>query len=116
MSCSAFRNKRGKDLTKAMLIEKIEHMTTLLIYMEKALTEWEIWHRLLPLQKEGLSATEYEHVVKDGPIFEDDTVLKIMQSIRQGVPEFKPVSEEEKKEQDRPALFDGSGNIIEKKK
>ena len=38
-----------------------------------------------------------------------------MQSIRQGVPEFKPVSEEEKKEQDRPALFDGSGNIIEKK-
>lgn len=114
MSFSAFRKRKAKDLTKKMLIEKIEEMSVLMSYMEQALIEWDVWHKLLPMQKEGLSDREYQCVIEDGPIFQDETVSKIMQSIRENVPDMTPPSEEEKAEQDRPALFDGSGNIIEK--
>ncbi|MFW6130263.1 MAG: hypothetical protein ACOC56_03690 [Atribacterota bacterium] len=114
MSHSAFRKKKAKDVTRKMLIEKINEMSTLMSYMESALIEWEIWHKLLPMQKDALSEREYNFFLEDGPIFEDEIVQKVVQSIRENVPEMKPQSEEEKIEQDKPALFDGSGNIIEK--
>lgn len=114
MGQSAFKKKRGKELTKKMLIEKIEEMTTLMIFMEQTLTEWEVWFRLLKLQKDGNTSEEFANIVLDGPIFEGEMSEKIMESIRQNVPEFEPKTEEEMAEQDRPALFDASGNVIEK--
>lgn len=114
MAQSAFRNKKGKNLTKKMLIEKIEEMTTLMIFMEQTLTEWEVWFRLLKLQKDGNTPEEFANIVLDGPIFEGSMSAKIMESVRANVPTFEPKSEEEKAEQDRPALFDASGNVIEK--
>ena len=115
MSISAFRQRKGKDITKKMLIKKMDEMASLMTLMEQTLTEWEIWYRLIPLQKNELSQEQFEHFIKDGPIFHD-MPSKIMQTIRNQLPSFDPPTEEEKKKQDAPALFDGSGNIIESKK
>lgn len=113
---NGFRKRPEKAVTKKYLKEKVEHMASLMIAMEQALTEWEIWHQLLGVQSEGLTTEEYIHVVKDGPIF-SDLSSKIVESIKQQLPvDLTPPSEEEMTAQDRPALFDASGNIIEKKK
>jgi len=112
---SAFKQKKAKDITRKMLLQKIEEMAALITLMEQTLTEWEIWHRLLPLQKEGLTQEQFESFLADGPIF-NDSPSKIMQTIRNQVPKFEKPTEEEKQKQDRPALLDASGNVIESRK
>lgn len=111
---NAFKRKRGQGLTKKMLIEKIDEMALLLNYMEQALTEWEIWFRIIPIQQKGAaSQEEFEHFLKDGPIFQEMT-SKIMESIREHVPDMTPKTDEEVEEEKRPALLDAQGNVIEK--
>jgi hypothetical protein len=101
-----FNRKKGKGLTKAMIIQKLNEMSALASAMEQALIEWETWYQLIGIQKKHLSDEEFDCYVKDGPIFSDLTG-KIMESIRQSMPLF-----EEKEEPQGPVLFNGQGHRV----
>jgi hypothetical protein len=104
---SSLKNKKGKNITRKMILGRMEDMAQLMVAMEATLMEWEIWYRLIKNQKDSYSNDEWKHIVLDGPIF-TEFPEKIMKSVRENTPLLeKPAEEEEKK----PILFDGSGNI-----
>jgi len=106
MSNSSLRKKPNeKNLTRKMIQDKMEDMASLMVAMEATLMEWEVWFRLIPMMTDGMSEEEFKFYVKDGPIF-TDTPSKIMQSIREQMPEMEPPEEEPK-----PGIFGADGNI-----
>lgn len=107
---SKFKNKPGKHLTRAMIAEKLDELAALAVALESTLLEWEVWYRLLKNQKTQLTQDEWNFVVTDGPIF-TDTTGKIMESIRASMPLMEPPVD-----QTKPAILDGSGNVVEKEK
>lgn len=110
MGVSAFRKKPNeRNLTRKMIQDKMDDMAALMVAMEATLMEWEVWFRLVKHMKEGMSEEEFAHYVMDGPIF-TDTPGKIMQSIREQLPELEPPEEENKS-----AVLDGSGNATSSK-
>lgn len=106
MSNSAFRKKHGeKNITKKMMAERMDDMAALMVAMEATLMEWEVWYRLIPMMTDGMSEEEFKFYVKDGPIF-TDTPGKIMQSIREQMPEMEPPEEEPK-----AGILGADGNV-----
>jgi hypothetical protein len=106
MGNSAFRKKPNeKNLTRKMIQQRMDDMAALMVAMEATLMEWEVWYRLIPMMTDGMSDEEFKHYVMDGPIF-TDTPGKIMESIRQHIPEVEPPEEKPK-----PGILDGSGNV-----
>jgi hypothetical protein len=107
MTASAFRKApKEKNLTNKMMRQKMEELAQLMIALETTLMEWEMWYRLVPDIKAGMTESEYAAFLADGPIF-SEIPEKIMISIRNQMPKREPVKPEEKK----PVLFDGKGNV-----
>lgn len=108
MSSSFLKRKGGNTVTKKMILDRMENMATLMTAMETTLMEWEIWFRLIKGQKKFLTKEQWEAFITDGPIFTDITG-KIMESIRQNVPEIQ--KDESADVPPTPAILDGSGNV-----
>lgn len=107
------KKRPEKQLTKAMLVEKMNEMAGLVNAMEYALQEWEVWKRLIPMQKKGLTDEEFMHFLADGPPL-SDLSGKIMESIRRTVPEFVPKTDEELEKEQAPGILDANGNVMER--
>jgi hypothetical protein len=121
MGRSSFaKRKGGNKITKKMISTRMDDMAALMTAMEATLMEWEVWFRLIQLQKTGLTQEEFNHFVNDGPIF-TEFPAKIMESIRNQMPQFEPLTEEEQKKpsilgadglpamQDAPRVLDANG-------
>jgi hypothetical protein len=107
MTASAFRKTpKEKNLTNRMMRQKMEELAQLMIALETTLMEWEMWYRLIPDLKSGMTAEEYDAFLADGPIF-SEIPEKIMISIRNQMPKREP----KPKEDEKPVLFDGKGNV-----
>lgn len=106
MSISAFRKKPNqKNLTRKMIMEKMEEMSSLMVAMEATLMEWEVWFRLFKNMQDGMTQDEFHNYVMDGPIF-TDIPGKIMHSIREQMPDMEPPINEE----DHKPILDSQGN------
>jgi hypothetical protein len=111
MSTSSLRPKRkGKDITKKMLIDKLNDIAAFATALETVVTEYDLWYSIVKNQHQNLTHEEFVSVVQDGPIF-SDLSQKILTSIREHLPDMTPRPVTEK---NTPALFDGRGNIVEK--
>jgi hypothetical protein len=122
---SAMKRKGGNILTKKMIANRMDDMATLMTAMEATLMEWEIWFRLLKIQKKNLTPEQYQFVIDDGPIF-TDFPQKIMNSVREQMPPIEEAVEEEKKpnilgtdglpvQKDTPKILDSSGRTPQTK-
>lgn len=86
MSKSSFMKKRGGNvITKNMMKERMDSMAVLTTAMEAALMEWEVWYRLIKVQKKALTPEQFEFFLSDGPVF-TDIPGKIMESVRGQMP------------------------------
>lgn len=108
---SAMKNKGGSGIAKRN--KQIDDMATLMTAMEATLMEWEIWFRLIKMQKISLERNEItkeelEFFVNDGPPF-TDLPGRIMQSIRKQIPDFK--KEKEETPANKPEILDKDGMI-----
>jgi hypothetical protein len=65
MSISALRSRKGKELTKQMLIDKLDEVASLATAMETVLVEWETWWRIIPTIEKGMTAEEFAFYVKE---------------------------------------------------
>lgn len=105
---SFMKRKGGNVVTKKMMTDRMEDMATLMTAMEATLMEWEIWFRLIKSQKKFLTAEQWEAFISDGPIFTDFTG-RIMESVRQNVPELK--KDESADEPVKPGILGADGNV-----
>ena len=108
---SAMKTKGGSGLAKRN--KKIDDMANLMVAMEATLMEWEVWYRLIKMQKLSLERNEItkeelEFFINDGPPF-TDLPGRIMNSIRQQIPDFK--KEKEEMPQEKPTILDKDGMI-----
>lgn len=107
MASSNFRKTpKEQNITKKMLQQKMEEVAQLSVALETTIMEWELWFRLIPMLKEGNTPEQHEAYINDGPIF-SDIPSRIMESIRNQMPKVEEPAKEDKK----PVLFDGSGNV-----
>lgn len=83
---SSLKRKGGNVVTKKMLAGRMEDMATLITVCEATLMEWEIWFRLIKIQKKSLTPEQFDFFLSDGPIF-TDIPGKIMESIRKQMPQ-----------------------------
>jgi hypothetical protein len=105
---SSMKRKGGNVVTKKMISERMEQMATLTTLMETTLLEWEIWFRLIKGQKKFLTQEQWEAFITDGPIFSDMTG-KIMESVRQNMPELK--KDEDASVPPTPGILGADGNV-----
>lgn len=105
---SYMKRKGGNVVTKKMMTDRMEDMATLMTAMEATLMEWEIWFRLIKSQKKFLTAEQWEAFISDGPIFTEFTG-KIMDSVRQNVPELQ--KDESADTPVAPGILGADGNV-----
>jgi hypothetical protein len=106
MGRSSFaKRKGGNQITKKMIASRMDDMAALMTAMEATLMEWEVWFRLIQMQKTGLTQEEFMHFVNDGPIF-TEFPAKIMESVRNQMPQFEPLTADEPK---KPSILGADG-------
>jgi hypothetical protein len=108
---SQMKQKGGVGLAKRN--KQIDDMATLMTAMEATLMEWEVWFRLINMQKISLERNEItkeelEFFINDGPPF-TDLPGRIMASIRKQIPDFK--KEKEETPANKPEILDKNGMI-----
>ena len=111
---SAMKKQGGVGIKKRQ--KRVEDMANLMVAMEATLMEWEIWYRLIKMQRISLdrgeiTKEELEFFINDGPPF-TDLPGKIMKSIRDQIPDFK--KEKEESDPNKPEILDQNGMIATK--
>lgn len=105
--------KQAKKPTNKMMQKKMEDMANLMVAMEATLMEWEVWYRLIKMQRLSVqrgevTEKELNFFIDDGPPF-TDLPGKIMESIRKTIPDFK--KEKEEAPEEKPQILDKDGMI-----
>lgn len=114
MSCSDFRKKPNeKNITKKMILKRLEDVSQLTVALEATLTEWEIWYQMIKNVKENLTQEEFEYYVTDGPIF-SEIPDKIMKSVREQIKD--QLGDLSQPKEERPPVLDNNGNVASDKK
>lgn len=108
MASSFLKRKGGNEITKKMILKRMEDMAALMTAMETTLMEWEIWYRLIKSQKKMLTNEQWEFFITDGPIFTEIT-SKIMESVRQNIPQIE--KDESPDVPPKSAILDAKGNV-----
>lgn len=110
---SSLKKKGGNTITKKMIAKRMEDVAQLTVAMEAVMMEWEIWYRLIKMQKLSLDRGEitqkdYDFFIQDGPPFTDMSA-RIMESVRQNIPDFKKEKEEADLQEKKPAILGADG-------
>ena len=115
---SNMKKKGGNVVNKKMMAGRMDDMANLMVAMEATLMEWEVWYRLIKMQKisldrNELSKEQYDFFIDDGPIFTDLTA-KIMASVRQNIPDFAKEKAQMPAGEDKPAILGADGYAAQK--
>lgn len=82
-----------RNLTRKMIIQKMDEMAVMMTAMEATIMEWEVWFRLITQIQKHNTPDQLVEYIKDGPIFTDLTG-KIMESIRAQMPTLEQCVED----------------------
>lgn len=115
---SNMKKKGGNVVNKKMMAGRMDDMANLMVAMEATLMEWEVWYRLIKMQRisldrNELSREQYDFFIQDGPIF-TDMPAKIMSSIRQSIPDYVKEKEQMPAGEEKPAILGADGFAAQK--
>lgn len=110
---SNLKRKGGNLITKKMILGRMQDLANLTTAMETVMMEWEIWFRLVKMQKVSLERSEitqaeYEYFINDGPPFTDMSA-RIMSSVRENIPNYTAEKQEQDSKAPTPAILGGDG-------
>lgn len=110
---SSMKSKKGKEMTRAEILQQLDNLATLTTATEATLTEWEVWYRLILMQlisyeKGQVELKDLMFFIKDGPPF-TDLPGRIMESIRANIPDFAKEKVEKDAEDAKPKILDATG-------